>query len=79
MRALAAMNAERAADKLVPVRHRIGIHFGPALVGNVGTSERLEFTVIGDTVNAASRIESACTGKGVENFPSRNKPWKDPG
>jgi adenylate cyclase len=71
MHALAAMNKEREADKLVPVRHGIGIHFGPALVGNVGTSERLEFTVIGDTVNAASRIESACKEKGREFLVSK--------
>ncbi|MGA2977509.1 MAG: adenylate/guanylate cyclase domain-containing protein [Spirochaetia bacterium] len=59
-RALIRMNDERSRQNLAPIRHGIGIHFGPALVGNVGTSQRLEFTVIGDTVNAASRIESAC-------------------
>ena len=64
MTALASLNEDRARRGLPPLVQRIGIHAGPAVVGNVGTPQRLEFTVIGDTVNVASRIEAACKKTG---------------
>ena len=64
--ALNMLNRERGMDGAPPIRHRIGIHAGPAIVGNVGTSHRLEFTVIGNTVNVASRIEEACRNLGED-------------
>ena len=41
-----------------PVQVRVGISSGPAVAGCIGTSDRLEFTMVGDTVNTAERLES---------------------
>lgn len=50
-------NALRAATGLAPIRVRIGLHSGPVVVGNIGAPGRVNFTVVGDTVNIAQRFE----------------------
>jgi adenylate cyclase len=58
--ALAELNRERAATGKPEIQHGIGIHCGPAVVGNVGTEDRLEYTVMGDTVNVAAMVADHC-------------------
>jgi adenylate cyclase len=53
----AAVNEQRAADGAPPLNFGIGLHRGDLTYGNVGTTKRLDFTVIGSAVNEASRIE----------------------
>lgn len=55
--ALAEMNAARATQGLPVLRMGIGLHTGKAIVGSIGAPHRREFTVVGDVVNVASRLE----------------------
>lgn len=57
IRLVARWNAKRRFDP--PVRVGIGLHTGEAFCGVLGAQERLEFTVLGDVVNVAARIEQA--------------------
>ncbi len=64
--ALKEFNAEQNKAGKAELTHGIAINYGEVIVGNIGTRERLEYTVIGDTVNVASRMESLCKEYGAD-------------
>jgi adenylate cyclase len=53
-----AWNRERGARGETAIEVGIGLHFGPAVMGDIGDERRLEYAVIGDTVNVAARLEA---------------------
>ena len=55
---MATMNRERASQGIEPLGYGIGVHIGDVMYGNIGSSRRLDFTVIGPAVNTAARLET---------------------
>ena len=56
---LARLDRLNASGKIHPTRVGIGLHMGEAVTGNIGSNDRKEYTIIGDVVNLASRLEQA--------------------
>ncbi len=63
---LAQLNQIRGSRGQVPIKIGMGMHRGEAISGTIGSSERMEYTVIGDTVNQSSRIEASTKAFGTD-------------
>jgi adenylate cyclase len=59
--AMLVLNRIRAAEGEPTVRFGLALHIGEVMFGNIGASQRLDFTVIGPAVNHAARLEKLCT------------------
>lgn len=89
IQSIRSWNQERVMANKPPLKTGIGIHSGVVFAGNIGFADRMEYTVIGDAVNTASRIEGLCktyeadcilseeTRKLIQNFPTLPLPDTD--
>lgn len=55
---VARLNGIRVKNGKIPINFRIGVNSGTMLAGNMGSSQRMQFTVVGETVNLASRLHT---------------------
>ncbi|UCD32664.1 MAG: CHASE2 domain-containing protein, partial [Desulfobacterales bacterium] len=67
---LAQLRSKWEADNKPPLKMRIGLNTGPAVVGNMGSKNRMDYTMMGDTVNTAARLEGVNKIYGIYSLVS---------
>ena len=72
---LAQLNPRRAGDGLPTTEVYVGLHIGEVFYGNIGSDERLDFTVVGPAVNEVARIAAMC--RSVERNVLLSQPFAD--
>jgi adenylate cyclase len=70
MRASEALDREAIAAGVAPLPTRFGLHTGEAVIGNIGSTDRMQYTALGANVNLASRLESLNKHYGTRNLVS---------
>lgn len=71
-----AVNERRLAEGRFPVFYRIGVNTGQVLAGSMGSKEHMQYTVVGDAVNLASRL---CTAAGSDQIIITEEMYNQPG
>jgi adenylate cyclase len=65
MGSLDVWNRDRVAESLDPIEIRVAIHSGPVVVGDIGSASRVDYTVLGNTVNVTARLEEYVAKPGI--------------
>jgi adenylate cyclase len=69
--ALDGWNRERAAAGQAPLRMGVGLHYGPVVLGDIGSARSMAFATVGDTTNVASRLQALTRNLGASLVVSR--------
>jgi adenylate cyclase len=71
-RELEVLDAKWTSEGKQPLKIGVGVHSGAAIVGNIGSSRRMDYTAVGDTVNLAARLEGATRTLGAKIIVSES-------
>src|SRR5262249_30209708 len=74
MRANDALDRDAVAAGLPPLPTRFGLHTGEAVIGNIGSTDRMQYTALGANVNLASRLEPLHKRYGTRNLATAEPP-----